>query len=162
MIVKYIVIGAIAITTIWISRSYASFVDTRLGEMRGISNLILHIESKLSRSLEFGVELYRDFSDDFLEKCGFLANLREGKSLKDAFSAVKGKMLLPSGVVERTEELFSSFGREYKDREIDKLRLARGEINKELEGYSEDLEKNKRVTNAILFGIAASLAIILM
>ena len=162
MIVKYIGIGAMAITALWIGRGYSAYVDRRLGEMRGLSALILHIESRLGRTLDYGAELYRGFSDEFLEKCGFLQFLREGKPLSDAFSEAKTSMLLPDEVSTLVDNLFSSFGRGYKDQEIEKLRTTRGLLDKEIATLGEDLEKNKRVVNALLFGITASGAILLM
>ena len=162
MIVKYIGIGAMAITALWIGRGYSAYVDRRLGEMRGLSALILHIESRLGRTLDYGAELYRGFSDEFLEKCGFLPFLREGKPLSDAFSEAKTSMLLPDEVSTLVDNLFSSFGRGYKDQEIDRLRTAREKLDKEIATLGEDLEKNKRVVNALLFGITASGAILLM
>ena len=52
MIVKYLGIGAMAITALWIGRGYSAYADRRLGEMGGISALILHIESRLGRTLD--------------------------------------------------------------------------------------------------------------
>ena len=68
MIVKYLGIGAMAITALWIGRGYSAYADRRLGEMGGMSRLILHIESRLGRTLDYGAELYRGFDDEFLEK----------------------------------------------------------------------------------------------
>jgi hypothetical protein len=162
MTVKYIAIAAMAITALWIGKGYSSYVDRRIGEMRGISALILHMESRLSRTLDFGRELYRGFSDDFLEKSGFLPLLREGKPLFDAFSEAKSSMVLPDEISNLAENLFSSFGRGYKDQEIERLRQAKKEIDEDIARTADLLEKNKRVVNALLFGISASCAIILM
>ena len=162
MIVKYIGIGAMAITALWVCRGYTAYADRRLGEMRGLSALFLHMESRLSRTLDYGGELYRGFDNDFLEKCGFLPLLREGKPLYDAFSEAKRSMVLPREVTDLVDKLFSSFGKGYKDQEIKRLRGARGELDKKIATLAEDLEKNKRVVNALLFGITASGAILLM
>ena len=162
MIIKYLGIGAMAITSLWIGRGYSAYADRRLGEMRGLSALILHMESRLGHTLDYGAELYRGFSDEFLEKCGFLPLLGEGKQLNDAFLEAKSSMILPSEVESLTEKLFSSFGRGYKDQEIERLRMARVELDKEISVSAEALEKNKRVVNALLFGITASGAILMM
>ena len=162
MIVKYLSIGAMAITALWIGRGYSAYAERRLGEMRGLSALILHIESRLGRTLDYGAELYRGFDDECLEKCGFLPLLREGKPLYDAFLEVKKSMILPGEVENLVDKLFSSFGKGYKDQEIEKLRTARVELDVKIATYGEDLEKNKRVVNALLFGITASGAILLM
>ena len=162
MIVKYLSIGAMAITALWIGRGYSAYAERRLGEMRGLSALILHIESRLGRTLDYGAELYRGFDDECLEKCGFLPLLREGKPLYDAFLEVKKSMILPGEVENLVDKLFSSFGKGYKDQEIEKLRTARVELDEKIATYGEDLEKNKRVVNALLFGITASGAILLM
>lgn len=162
MIVKYLGIGAMAITALWIGRGYSAYADRRLGEMGGMSRLILHIESRLGRTLDYGAELYRGFDDEFLEKCGFLPLLREGRSLYDAFSEAKTSMVLPDEVADIVENLFSSFGKGYKDQEIERLRMARAELDKKVTTLREESDKNKRVVNALLFGITASGAILLM
>ena len=162
MIVKYLGIGAMAITALWIGRGYSAYADRRLGEMGGISALILHMESRLGRTLDYGAELYRGFDDEFLEKCGFLPLLRDGRPLYDAFSEVRSSMLLPDEVADIVDGLFSSFGKGYKDQEIERLRRARAELDKKITALREELDKNKRVVNALLFGITASGAILLM
>ena len=162
MIVKYLGIGAMAITALWIGRGYSAYADRRLGEMGGISALILHIESRLGRTLDYGAELYRGFDDEFLEKCGFLPLLREGKAPSDAFHEAKKSMVLPSEAETLVENLLSSFGKGYKDQEIERLRQAKKEIDEVIKALAEDSEKNKRVVNALLFGITASGAILLM
>lgn len=162
MIVKYLGIGAMAITALWIGRGYSAYADRRLGEMGGISALILHMESRLGRTLDYGAELYRGFDDEFLEKCGFLPLLREGRPLYDAFSEVRSSMLLPDEVADIVDGLFSSFGKGYKDQEIERLRMARAELDKKITTFREESDKNKRVVNALLFGITASGAILLM
>lgn len=162
MIVKYIGIGAMAITALWIGRGYSTYADRRLGEMRGLSALFLHMESRLGRTLDYGGELYRGFDDEFLEKCGFLPLLREGRTPSDAFSEAKSSMVLSREVKNLAENLFSSFGRGYKDQEIERLRQAKKEIDEDIARTADLLEKNKRVVNALLFGISASCAIILM
>ena len=162
MIVKYLGIGAMAITALWIGRGYSAYADRRLGEMGGISALILHMESRLGRTLDYGAELYRGFDDEFLEKCGFLPLLREGRPLYDAFSEVRSSMLLPDEVADIVDGLFSSFGNGYKDQEIERLRRARAELDKKITTLREESDKNKRVVNALLFGITASGAILLM
>ncbi|MBR4835535.1 MAG: hypothetical protein IKU99_00850 [Clostridia bacterium] len=111
MIVKYLCIGAMAMTALWIGRGYSAYADRRLGEMGGMSALILHIESRLGRTLDYGAELYRGFADEFLENCGFLPLLREGRPLYDAFSEAKTSMILPNEVADLVENLFSPFGK---------------------------------------------------
>lgn len=162
MIVKYIGIGAMAITALWIGRGYSTYADRRLGEMGGLSALFLHMESRLGRTLDYGGELYRGFDNDFLEKCGFLPLLREGKAPSDAFMEAKKSMVLPRKVEALAENLFSSFGKGYRDQEIERLRRARRELDEVITALAEDSEKNKRVVNALLFGITASGAILMM
>ena len=162
MIVKYIGIGAMAITALWIGRGYSAYADRRLGEMSGISALILHMESRLGRTLDYGAELYRGFEDEFLEKCGLLPLLREGKAPSDAFHEAKKSMALPSEAETLMENLLSSFGKGYKDQELERLRRARAELDKKITTLREESDKNKRVVNALLFGITASGAILMM
>jgi hypothetical protein len=162
MIIKYLGIGAMAITSLWIGRGYSAYADRRLGEMRGLSALILHMESRLGHTLDYGAELYRGFSDEFLEKCGFLPLLKDGENALSAFLAARPSMVLSESVAEAAERLFSSFGKGYKDQEIARLCQAKKEIDEDIAHTADLLEKNKRVVNALLFGISASCAIILM
>ena len=71
-------------------------------------------------------------------------------------------MLLPDEVADIVDGLFSSFGKGYKDQEIERLRRARDELDKKITTLREESDKNKRVVNALLFGITASGAILLM
>lgn len=162
MIFRYIAIGGLFATALWLGRGYSAFVDRRIGELRGFSALILHMEGEISRTLGFGPSLFRSFSDEFLEKCGLLPSLRQGISLEDAFLECRGRLALTKEMKDMLSSLFSSFGRGYMEEEISRLREARGQIELALGSECECLEKNKKVVNALLFGAAASGAIILM
>lgn len=159
---KPLVILALGLAALWLGRGYSKFLDNRLGQMSGVLALAEHIRDSLSRSLSFGGELYRDFSDEYLEKSGFLSLLREGKPPFEALSDPTVSLNLPESTRARLGELFSSFGKDYLDAEIRRLSSFIEATDNELRLAIDSLEKNKKVTSALIFGVWSSLAIILI
>ena len=156
--IKILAIGAIFAVAIWLGRGYAAFCDRRIGEIRGICDLLLHLEEKICHSMSFGAELYRDFTNEFLLRSGFLDCIKDSENSTEACE----KLSLPKEIKDKIIAFFSSFGRGYFDEEIGRLRRGREELLADCERLSESMEKNKRVVNALLFGAFASLGIIMM
>ena len=162
MIIRYFAIAGILFTALWLGRGYSSFADKRLNEYSSFSALLLHMEGEISRSLGYGRSLFRSFSDEYLEKCGFLPLLREGKKLSDAFEECKIRLTLSKEIKDSLGSVFVSFGKGYMEEEVTRLKACRAELEDVIKRESELLEKNKKVVNALLFGVAASGAIILI
>lgn len=159
---KPLVILALGLAALWLGRGYSKFLDNRLGQMRGVLALAEHIRDSLSRSLSFGGELYRGFSDEYLEKSGLLPLLRQGVSPSEAICDPTVSLNLPESTRARLGELFASFGKDYLDAELHRLASFIEATDSELRLATDSIEKNKKVTSALIFGIWSSLAIILI
>ena len=156
--IKLIAIACIFLAAIWLGRGYSSFCDRRVGEMAGIVALISYMEEGISSTLSFGSELYRGFYDEYLDKSGFLAAIKENNLSESAFDMLN----LPKEIKEKIKRLFSEFGSGYMENELSKLRSCREELSADLASLEADLEREKKVTGALIFGFAASLGIILI
>ncbi|MBQ8414438.1 MAG: hypothetical protein IJX58_04245 [Clostridia bacterium] len=147
---------------IFISRAYEGYLNRRIAEYRGLIALLSHAEGKISRFLSHGCELWRDFSDEALEKCELLKHLREGVDLKEAFEMVKDKMSLSKNASARLTERLSSLGRGYKDSELSLLSSIKEHLTAEMNSESEEAEKNIKVVRALLLGGALAMAIMVI
>ena len=158
-IISLLIMGVIAL---WVTRGYSSFIDRRLGQMRGILSLMKHMEEGISRTLGFGGDLYRDFSDKYLEDAGLLPLLREGVSPTEALSSDSVSLSLDSNWTDEVRSFFSDFGRGYLENEIRRVSDLRVRLSSEFETGSVLLEKNKKIASALIFGGWASIAILLV
>ena len=158
-IISLLIMGVIAL---WVTRGYSSFIDRRLGQMRGILSLVKHMEEGISHTLGFGGDLYRDFSDKYLEDAGLLPLLREGVSPTEALSSDSVSLSLDSNWTDEVRSFFSDFGRGYLENEIRRLSDLRVRLSSEFETGSVLLEKNKKLASALIFGGWASIAILLV
>lgn len=161
-VIRWCAVGLIMLSAILLGREYSAYADRQVREREGFIALLLHIEREIGRSLSYGLGLWRGFSDPSLERCGFLPLLREGCSPEDAFFKCSPKLALSGEIKEKLQSFFSDFGKGYKDGEIKGIERLRGELESDLNALRPELEKNKRVINALLLGGAASAAIMLI
>ena len=150
----------VAVGALFISREYEKYLARRGDEYRGLVALISHAEGQISRFLAYGVALWRGFEDESLERCGLLSELREGKSLSEAFDSCSVKMSLPRAVVKEISAKLSSLGRDYLDGELATLGDIRSRLTELLKSEEDTREKNVKVVRALLLG-GALCAIIL-
>lgn len=147
---------------IFLSREYSSYLEGRLSEYRGLVALLSHAEEKIERSLSFGEELWRDFQDDVMEKCGLLPLLREGKGIAEAFGECIADFSLPIGIKAEISEALSTLGRGYRDSEIKKLSDIRTRLTEALNSETLAAEKNVKVAKALLIGGALTVGILII
>lgn len=150
------------IAALTVNRGYRDYLNRRLAEYRGLLGLIQHAEGMISKFLSYGKNLWRDFSDSALEKCGLLPALREGKSLSLAFDECLDNMALSREAKENISKKIQGLGSGYKDGELSNLRELREEISSELTLESEEAEKNIKVVSALLLGGALAVVIMVM
>lgn len=155
-------VGLLMIGAMLICRGYESYLKRRLAELRGLVSLISHAEGKISGFLSYGGELWKDFRDDALEKCGLLQGLRGGESLHSAFASSAGKMSISRSISERLTAEFSKLGRRDKEGELSLLSSIREGVSAELDAEGGEAEKNIKVARALLFGGALAIGIMVM
>ena len=160
--IRWCAVGLIMLSAILLGREYSAYADRQVREQAGFIALLLHIERRIGHSLSYGSDLWRGFSDPDLEKCGFLPLLSEGFSPRDAFAKSSRKLALSGEIKEMLLVFFSDFGKGYKDGEIKGIERLREELESDLNAIRPELEKNKKVINALLLGGAASAAIMLI
>ena len=157
--VKWIGIALLILGALLVGREYEKYLMRRVAEYRGLLALICHAEFMISRSLAYGKELWRGFSDDSLEKCELLPVLREGESLKNAFDKCKGKMSLTSEEKEKISLLFAGLGKGYAELELKTINNIKGSLATELKNEEDSSEKKLKIVRALLLGGALTIAI---
>ena len=163
--IEYVRFGGgilIMLCALLFGKGYSNFADRRIAEYEGFLALISHIETEISRSLSYGKELWSGFSNAELERCGMLQHLREGKTPYDAFLLCEEALSLSDKTKVALKKFFSRFGYEYKDSELRRISEVKGDLVVELKSVREELEKNKRVVNALLVGGSLSVVILLI
>lgn len=154
--------GVILLSALYVGREYSAYVRQRLQQHRAFVALLLHIEQMISQFLTPQDGLWRDFSNDALEKCGFLPLLREGKGLSQAFEKVKASLSLSERTKEMLSGFFADFGGGYLDGEMSRTAGFRAELESCLEKEGEELEKSLKITNALLVAGAVGIVILII
>ena len=116
----------------------------------------------ISRFLTPQESILQNFSDEALEKCGFLPAIRSGKSLSEAFEACKPSLSLSDDLKGRLGKFFHGFGGEYLDGEISRASDFRSELETGLKKEESELEKGLKITNALLLGGAVGIVILMI
>ena len=158
-IVKWLGIALLMAGALLVSREYEKYLARRLGEYGGLLALICHAEAVISRSLAYGEELWRGFSDEFLEKIQLLPLLRGGESLKSAFDKTKDKMSLTAKAKEEISDLLSTLGRGYRESELSALKKIKEALSSGLDAERTEAEKNVKIARALLLGGALTVVI---
>ncbi len=155
-------VALLLIAALYINRGYKNYLTRRLDEYRGLSALMLHMEGMISKFLSFGDGLWRDFSDEALEKCGLLPALRGGESLQGAFDKCRDKMSLSKASKDKLCEKFHRLGKGYKNAELRVIGEIRADLNDEIAFETAEAQKNMKVTAALLFGGALAAVIMML
>lgn len=152
----------VMIAALFASREYSAYAQRRISQYKGFVALISHAEGMIAKFLAKGEELWRGFTDNALEECGFISSLREGKSLSESFSSCEDRLCLPRGVREELRGFFSEFGKSYKDGQLSSLSLFRAKLETKLNEEEAGLEKSLKVTRALIIGGALSVVILII
>ena len=158
MKIKYIVIVAVLLLALMVSKSYCKFVDGSLAKARSIYSLLLHIERKLNGYMTPIDKLCVGYDDAVISK--MLERLRGGSSLYDAYSAERSD--LPKKADEVLYEYFAEFGKCDLKTEIARTKGAISDLDKAIKYCKEDSEKNKRLCMSALPSIAFGIVILLI
>lgn len=141
-------------------REYSAYADRRLRECEGYLTLVSYIEKMIDSYLAPLSVIFRDFECEALTENGFLPAVRSGVSPGEALG--EKKLLIPEDIRELLCDYFSGFGKGYKDAELSRTRKAREELEKMVENERASLEKSVKVIRALLLGVAAGIAILII
>ena len=147
---------------LYFSRGYEKYLMRRVAEQDGLADLISHVGGMINRFLSSGEELWRDFHNDALEKCGLLPSLRGGMGLKDAFDKCGEKMSLSASAKEKISASLGALGRDYREGEVRLLAELEKQLRSDSEAERSAVEKNIKVARALLLGGALAAVIMLM
>jgi len=138
---------------------YKRQMEARRGVCQGFLSLLSHIRRQIDCYLTPMERLVCDFSDEFLEKCGYLE--RAWKiGVKDAFFEMKEKIPLPKEAKEALAELFSTLGRDYKEGTVRELDAGISSLEKCLAKEKTDSEKDLKIAG--ILAASAALGIIIL
>lgn len=154
--------GLVLILAMLVGRGYSRFKSKRIAETEGFVALISHAEGMISRFLSHGSSLWQDFSNSELEASGFLPMLRKGASLSEAFSASESSLSINKRVKDRLSEYFDLFGRGYREDELKAAAACRSELEEMLGAERKELGNDVKTVNAVLFGTALGVVILLL
>ena len=158
--VKWAGVAIIMLCALFFGKEYSAYVEKRLSQYRGFVAFIGHIEGMILRFLAPQESLWQNFSDEALEKCGFLPSLRSGSTLSGAFSDCEASLSLSDEQKERFSAFFADFGRDYMDGELNRASDFHRESEELLKKEEAELTKSVKITNTIL--IASALGIVIL
>lgn len=131
----------------------------RVAECEGLLALLRHIRAAVS---SYGLpkgEIYRSFSSEVLEDCGFLSLLRE----KGLAAALAAELLIMKG--ERLRPLIafaSGEGMRLTAEELTACERAEGEVERLLQTMKEHLPERLRLSRTLVLTVGMMVAILLI
>jgi hypothetical protein len=143
------------------SRSgYTEFAKQRLLEYEAYLKLFSHIEWSLSSNAATVKEWSEGYKSPPIEATGFLAYLRGGTPIKEAYIKASKKSVASPPVKELLLEFFSEYGKGYLSRELTKLKHVRDTLTRIREEESVLLMKNIKLYRILLFTGALGIVIL--
>lgn len=155
-------VGLVLVAAIIASGEYKLYAKRRILQYEGFAALLFHLEGMISRYLSSGDGLYRGFENAELERIGFLPLIRGGDRPADALRRCEGQLCLSKDCLNALSAFFTGFGRDYKDRELKSISDFRTRLEEEKKSEAERLEKNVKVTSALLIGGALAFFIMII
>lgn len=154
-IIRYLIMLALPIFALFISKKYAVFVDSIMEKARGYHAFLCHIERKIGTYLTPPHRLGEGFSNPMLKE--MLFKISAGESLIDAYLACREP--LPFSVDEILVEFFNDFGKGDASLELRRVRDAISRFEKALSEEGEQGEKQKKICSVIAPSFAIGLVI---
>ena len=144
------------------ARQYSEHLKKSLGQTRGFLRLLGFMRGRVSTYLDPVSRWCEDFSDEWLEKCGFVSSLRSGRTLRDAYREVEDKLSLPSDARELLDNFFSRTGLGYLDAEIKNIDYTAERLERLCENMQTGLKSRTRVVKTSLYALALGIAVLVM
>ncbi len=157
---KYSGLIMLALAGIFISREYEKREKKRLFELSEFIRLIEHVRHKISCFLSPKSDWLSDFKSDSAEISEFLL-FAENHALSESFASVRDKLSLGEEA-DTLARLFASFGKTYKDGEIELLNAALSALNGRRTELSSECEKNVKTVKVLAAAISLGLIILLI
>ena len=159
---KFLGGGLLLLSAIFASSEYSSYADRRLLHYSGLVALFSHAEGMIYGFLSSGREMWRGFKNDELEKIGLLPQLREGETLLSAFQKCESRLALSKDAKERIKDFLATACRGYREGVIYSFSAFIKKLEAEMKAEEERLEKQVKVTRALLLGGALAFVILII
>lgn len=155
------ILGAVAISAVAVMLSswYGEYLWRRVREGRAFLQLIERMEGEIARYLTPPAQIFEGYDDPILERLGFLAPARTD-GIDHAFRKIRHKLIMPVKGVELLGRLFSGFGRDYKDGELERLRNTKRALAEIMAAEESELPRTLKVGRVLI--CAAALGIIIL
>ena len=154
-------IGALAVVfaafLIW--REYCGYLDGELSFCRAFCLALSDYREKMRCYLVSPYEWGCEYSDDLLEECGFLDNVKNGKSFYDAYLESKGKMVLSSEAEKTVLDCFERLGEGDLACEADLLGAAVDKLSGMADRADGECKKRKKAFGALIGAFALGIVI---
>jgi hypothetical protein len=102
----------------------------------------------------------RGFTNEALEALGFLAALREGENIYDAYLGVEERTALASDTRELLSETFRELGKSSREETLTLIDVRSSELEELLRRDTEEGERSVRLTRTLLYAAALGAVIL--
>lgn len=155
------ILGAAAISAaaVMLSAWYGEYLWRRVREGNAFLGLIERMAGEISRYLTPAAKIFESYDDPILERLGFLA-LARTEGVGHAFRKTRHRLIMPGKGVELLGRLFSGFGRDYRDGEVERLTDARRELAEIMAAEESELPRSLKVGRVLI--CAAALGVIIL
>ena len=146
---------------IFISR-YKRYLTLRVEESESFLRLVEHLRAEISCRLTPLGELLCLYTDEALERVGFLPFVREGVGVNEAYSRCERGLSVGREGQEILRRLFAELGRRYKAETLATLDRAREELGAYTARLESELSDDVKLAGAMAFGAAVGLSLLLL
>lgn len=159
-LVRYAGLALICLCAVLISQRYSAYSRRRIDEGRGFHQLLLHLRGRIRTSLEPIPRAVRGFTNEALEALGFLAALREGENIYDAYLGVEERTALASDTRELLLETFRELGKSSREETLTLIEVRSSELEELVRRDTEEGERSVRLTRTLLYAAALGAVIL--
>ncbi len=159
---KYIGILLILLAAYFAARSYRRGARERRELAEGFLALISEMRRRAACYLEPPSRWVPEFVCPALEKAGFVAAVRSGKTLLEAFRAAKDGLPSERGIAELLMEFFSKTGSGYLISELELTEGVERDLYSKIEKLREDEERRCRSVGAVIYAVAVGAMLLLL
>lgn len=143
-------------------RGYRSYVERRSAEYSAYLSFLEFMRREMLCSLSTPREIALLFSDEALERCGFLPALRDGATLHGAFLLTREASFLDGADAKILEGYFRGFGLGSLGTETRSLDRVIEELSPRVTLERDSSEKRARIGTVLLLLLAAAITVLLI
>ena len=159
---KFTALFSLLLGALYICREFSKFQNKRISEYEGFYSLLSYMRGEIGCFLSPVSEWCAHFSDEALERCGFLPALRECEDLYKAFLGSVDKMSLSCETKDDLIRFFTSFGKGYADEVMRLIDSFRQRLGENIDREREEIPRSQKLvrTLCVSFAIGASILLI--